>query len=86
MLDSKTKVTFIRDIMKKSGNWLESVLEWVWFRWWTVNGWGAPFVAPPPSFYLTRLLESLGKRREGIDEEDPRPTSSTWSYIKELEK
>jgi len=34
------------------------------------------------SFFLLHSAVDLQEAKDSIDEEDPRPTSSTWSYIR----
>ena len=42
----------------------------------------SPWIGAPIIFLLHSVAIHLQEAKDSIDEEDPRPTSSTWSYIR----
>ena len=55
------------------------------FLWWWASSWLILLeVASPIIFLLHSTAIDLQEVKDSIDEEDPRPTSSTWSFISTL--
>ena len=55
------------------------------FLWWWASSWlifSLKWHLESPFILLHSAVIDLQEAKDSIDEEDPKPTSSTWSYIK----